>query len=172
MIVFFLRMIDIITHSIELKSDAKPLFIKQYKLPESQKDEIQKQINKMEKEEVIEKCPASGWNSPIIIVPKRDENGEKTNYRLVVDFRRLNEATVPIQFPIPQIDSKINQLTHSKRFSILDLHSALYHQALNRVRLPLFRIIIFHTVFCRCQWVCAHLHLPCNRGQIFFLMTY
>jgi transposase InsO family protein len=117
---------DIITHSIELKSDAKPSFIKQYKLPESQKDEIQRQINRMEMEGVIEKCPASGWNSPIIIVPKRDENGEKTNYRLVVDFRRLNEATVPIQFPIPQIDSIINQLTHSKLFSILDLHSAFY----------------------------------------------
>lgn len=117
---------NIITHSIQLKADAKPSFVKQYRLPESQKKEIQIQIDKMEKEGIIEKCPASGWNSPLMIVPKKDENGLKIKYRLVVDFRRLNDATVPIQFPIPQIDSIINQLTHSKWFSTLDLRSAFY----------------------------------------------
>lgn len=117
---------DIITHTIELKPDAKPVFTKQYRLPESQKIEIQKQLHKMEQEGIIEKCLASGWNSPIILVPKSDDDGQKTKFRLVVDFRKLNEATIPIQFPIPQIDSIIDRLANSTLFSKLDLRSAFY----------------------------------------------
>ena len=111
---------DIIEHSIALKKDAKPVFVRQYRLPESQRLIITKELDKMERQGIIEKCHASGWNSPIILVPKRDENGEKTNHRLVVDFRRLNDVTVPIQFPIPQIDSIIDRLAHSVYFSTLD----------------------------------------------------
>lgn len=117
---------DIITHSIELKPDTTPKFVKQYRLPESQKREIQKQLDTMEQEGVIEKCRASGWNSPIILVPKSDESGEKTKFRLVVDFRKLNECTVPIQFPIPHIDTIIDRLANCKFFSTLDLYGAFY----------------------------------------------
>lgn len=117
---------DLMTHTIHLKPDAKPAFTKQYKLPEAQKQEIHSQLQKMEREGIVEKCKASGWNSPIILVPKRDENGLKTKYRLVVDFRKLNEATIPFQFPIPQIDCIIDRLSNSKYFSTLDLYGAFY----------------------------------------------
>lgn len=117
---------DIVKHSIQLKPDAKPVFTRQYKLPEAQKAEIQRQLNKMESENIIEKCSANGWNSPLILVPKRDENGNKNQFRLVVDFRRLNEATIPIQFPIPSIDSILDRLAGSKIFTTLDLYGAFY----------------------------------------------
>lgn len=122
---------DIIEHIIKLQSDAKPSFIKQYRLPESQKQEIQKQLNRMEQEGIIEKCQASGWNSPIILVPKKDGQGTKTDFRLVVDFRKLNEASIPIQFPIPQIHSIIDRLGKSKYFTSLDLYGAFYQLKLD-----------------------------------------
>lgn len=117
---------DIISHSINLKPDATSVYVKQYRIPESQKLELQKQIAKMEQQGIIEKCLATGWNSPVILVPKKDANGEKTDFRLVVDYRKLNEALIPIHFPIPQIHSIIDRLGKCKFFSCLDLHGAFY----------------------------------------------
>lgn len=117
---------EVIEHKINLKPDAVPKFVKQYRIPESVKAELQRQLNEMEYQNIIAKSTSSGWNSPLILVPKSDENGVKNKFRLVVDFRKLNEATVPIHFPIPTIDSIIDQLAHSKVFSTLDLHGAFY----------------------------------------------
>lgn len=128
---------DVITHKIILKPDAVPKFIKQYRIPESQKSELQRQLNEMEDQNIIEKSTSTGWNSPIILVPKCDEQGNKTKFRLVVDFRKLNEATVPLQFPIPSIDSIIDRLSNSKIFSTLDLHGAFYQIKLEETSRPL-----------------------------------
>lgn len=117
---------DITVHKIDLLPNAKPVYVKQYRIPVSQQAELQRQLETLEQQKVIEKCSASGWNSPIILVPKTDENGEKKKSRLVVDFRRVNECTVPLQFPIPSLDSIVDQLAHSTIFSTLDLHGAFY----------------------------------------------
>lgn len=117
---------DLIEHSIQLKPNSKPVFTKQYKLPEAHKREIQRQLEKMEAEGIIEKCAASKWNSPLLLVPKARKEGEEKQFRLVVDFRKLNEATVPIRFPIPHIDSIIDSFNGAKYFSTLDLNGAFY----------------------------------------------
>jgi hypothetical protein len=36
----------------------------------------------------------SPWNSPIILVKKKEDASKKEKWPLVVDFHRLNEATV------------------------------------------------------------------------------
>lgn len=56
-----------------------------------------------EKQRIIEKCD-SNYNSPVILVAKKDDGGEKTDFRFVVDFRKLNEITEEQNFPIPFID--------------------------------------------------------------------
>jgi hypothetical protein len=117
---------NITNHSIQLKSDAKPVFIKQYRLPEAHRKEINLKIDNLEKLGIVEKCKATGWNSPILLVPKCNENGENTENRLVADFRGVNEATVATQFPIPHIDAIIDRLANNKFFSTLDLHGAFY----------------------------------------------
>lgn len=128
---------DVITHSIELKPNSSPKFIKQYKIPQSQKAELKRQLDELEQQKIIEKCQASGWNSPIFLVPKADSNGQKTKLRLVVDFQHLNQNTVPIQFPIPNIDTILNQLANSKYFSTLDLYGAFYQIKLEKNSRPL-----------------------------------
>lgn len=125
---------DLIEHSIELKPGSKPVFTKQYRLPESQKREIRKQLEKMESEGIIEKCVASGWNSPLLLVPKASKEGEEKKFRLVVDFRKLNESTVPMQFPIPHIDSIIDTFGGACYFSTLDLNGAFYQIKLRKDR--------------------------------------
>ena len=62
----------------------------------------------------IEPCPASEWASNGFVVPKK----EKGKWRLVVDYRQLNEATLPDAHPFPSLKTclKINLNT---KFSLL-----------------------------------------------------
>jgi hypothetical protein len=66
-------------------------------------------------------------NSPILVVPKRvGPDGEK-KWRLVVDFRRLNEKTIGEAQPLPDITEILDQLGQSTYFSCLDMVMG-YHQ--------------------------------------------
>ena len=69
----------------------------------------------------------SPWNFPLIVVPKRpDRNGNK-RWRVVVDFRRLNDVTVGDAYPLPNISEILDLLGSSKFFSTLDLANG-FHQ--------------------------------------------
>ncbi|KAK9736121.1 hypothetical protein QE152_g12774 [Popillia japonica] len=58
--------------TITLKKDARPVYVKRYRLPYSQKAEIDKQISKMLADGIIEETKSS-WSSPILVVPKKSE---------------------------------------------------------------------------------------------------
>lgn len=117
---------DVIRHHIQLKPGTQPIFTRQYRIPESQKEEVQRQIDEMESKGIIEKSN-SPWNSPLLLVPKKtDETGER-KFRLVVDYHKLNSVTIPQSYPIPLIDEIIDQMGNSKIFTTLDLHAA-FHQ--------------------------------------------
>jgi len=47
--------------------------------------------------------------------------------RLVLDFRKLNERTVPERYPMPNISMILGNLGKAKYFTTLDLKSG-YHQ--------------------------------------------
>lgn len=115
-----------VKHSINVVPGTSPIHTRPYRLPESQKAEIEKQVDKLLKEGVIVESN-SPWNSPLLVVPKKaDENGEK-KWRVVVDFRKLNEKTVGDAYPLPDITEILDQLGQSKYFTCLDLVMG-YHQ--------------------------------------------
>ena len=62
------------------------------------------------------------WGSLAFPVPKKT----KGSWRLVVDFRMLNEVTVADVFPLPLIDTILNKHGHSRVFSVLDLKHGFY----------------------------------------------
>jgi hypothetical protein len=51
----------------------------------------------------------------------------KRKWRLVVDFRKLNEKTIGNAYPLPEITEILGQLGKSKYFSCLDMVMG-YHQ--------------------------------------------
>jgi hypothetical protein len=116
----------IVKHSINVIPDTSPINTRPYRLPESQKTEVDKQVGKLLKEGIVAESN-SPWNSPLLIVPKKaDASGEK-KWRLVIDFRRLNEKTIGDVYPLPDITEILDQLGQSKYFSCLDLVMG-YHQ--------------------------------------------
>jgi len=69
----------------------------------------------------------SAWNSPLLVVPKKVGPDGKRKWRLVVDFRKLNEKTVGDAYPLPDITEILDQLGQSKYFTCLDMVMG-YHQ--------------------------------------------
>lgn len=104
----------------------EPIYSRYYPYPVQLKDEVEKQIQDLLKQGII-RPSRSPYNSPIWIVPKKaDASGEK-KYRMVIDYRKLNEQTLPDKYPIPEINDVLPQLGQNQFFSVLDLKSG-FHQ--------------------------------------------
>lgn len=113
------------THKI-ITTDEEPIYTKSYRLPEVHKKEATKQIQKMLEDEII-RDSTSPWSSPIWIVPKKLDASGVQKWRLVIDYRRLNNKTIQDRFPIPNIEDLLDKLGKSQYFSTLDLASG-FHQ--------------------------------------------
>uniref|UniRef100_A0A1Y1L2Y9 RNA-directed DNA polymerase n=2 Tax=Photinus pyralis TaxID=7054 RepID=A0A1Y1L2Y9_PHOPY len=107
--------------------DNQPVYVKNYRTPQAQKAEINRQVEKLLESDVIEPS-VSSYNSPVLLVPKKSLNGEK-RWRMVVDFRQVNKKLIADRFPLPRIEDILDQLGRAKWFSVLDLMSG-FHQIL------------------------------------------
>lgn len=106
---------------LRIKDDT-PVFIKNYRLPYSQREEVKKQVNKLLTDGLIEPSQSS-YNSPIILVPKKG-NGK---WRMCIDYRLVNKKLIADRYPLPRIEDILDNLGRTKYFSVLDLFSG-FHQ--------------------------------------------
>lgn len=83
-------------------------------------------VREYEDGELIEKFQ-SMWNSPVLLVKKKDDQGNETDVRFVVDYRKLNQMSEIQNFPIPLIDDTLTGLNGCNYFTTLDIKSA-FHQ--------------------------------------------
>ena len=67
----------------------------------------------------------SPWNSPIILVKKKDNST-----RFVCDFRALNDVTKKDSYPLPHIRDVIDKMEGSKYWTTLDAASAYWSMPL------------------------------------------
>lgn len=112
------------TQTLTLK-DNEQVYIKNYRLPQSQKNEIKAQVQKLLKNDLIE-LSTSNYNSPLILVPKKSTDGTR-KWRMCIDYRLLNKKLIPDKFPLPRIDEILDGMGRAKFFSVMDLQSG-YHQ--------------------------------------------
>lgn len=109
-----------------LTVDEKPVNTRQYRHPPFQRPEIERQINDLLELNIIESSK-SPYNSPVWIVPKKEDSKGNKRWRLVIDFRKLNDVTIGDAYPLPLITDILDQLGGAKYFSIFDLASG-FHQ--------------------------------------------
>jgi hypothetical protein len=110
---------DAIQHEITV-TDPTPISTKIYEA------EVDRQISKMIEQDII--VPStSPYNSPLWVVPKKDDASGARKWRIVVDYRKLNDVTVGDSYPLPSIEHILDQLGYSKYFTTLDLASG-FHQ--------------------------------------------
>jgi hypothetical protein len=75
---------------------------KTYRIPEIHKEEVYRQTEQMLRDDIF--VPStSPWNSPILVVPKKADASGVKKWRIVIDFRKLNDVTIGDSFPIPVI---------------------------------------------------------------------
>lgn len=112
-------------HHIRTKTDA-PIFTKTYRYPHVHRNEVKQQINKMLNEKIIEPSE-SPYNFPIWVVPKKMDASGTQKWRIVIDYRKLNEQTIEDKYPLPRIETVLDNLGRATYFSTLDLASG-FHQ--------------------------------------------
>lgn len=117
-------MTNLYTQKLRIKDD-NPVYVKNYRLPHSQKEEINAQVEKLLKDDLIEPS-CSDFNSPLILVPKPEIEGKK-RWRMCVDYRLVNKKLIADKFPLPRIDEILDSLGRAKFVSELDLFSG-FHQ--------------------------------------------
>ena len=75
------------------------------------KDEVKKQLDVG----FLEVVKYSEWVANIVSVPKKDGK-----VRMCVDYRDLNRASLKDNFPLPHIDTLVDNTAKNSRFSFMD----------------------------------------------------
>jgi len=73
--------------------DNIPIHTKSYRYPYIHKEEVKKQIESMLNQDII-KSSYSPWSAPVWVVPKKITPTGEQKWRLVIDYRKLNEKTI------------------------------------------------------------------------------
>lgn len=116
---------EVLEHRI-ITTDNIPINTKQYRYPPIHREEINRQVQELLDTDVVEPS-VSPYNSPLWIVPKKPDSQGNKRWRLVIDYRKLNDKTIGDAFPLPNITEILDQLGSAKYFSTFDLASG-FHQ--------------------------------------------
>lgn len=115
------------SHKVKLHIDksVKPVAICNRRTPFHLRDKVEKEIDNLLANDIIEKVDAvpTPWVSPIVTPPKK--NGDEI--RLCVDMREPNKAITRERHLLPTTEELIHDLNGATVFSKLDLRAG-YHQ--------------------------------------------
>ena len=99
-----LRLPTQVTHYID--KNVKPVAQPVRRLPSGLRDKVDKKLDELLQEDIIEKVPCgpTEWTSPLVVVPKPDGD-----ICICVDMRRANEAIKRERHSIPTIEEVLHE---------------------------------------------------------------
>ena len=109
---------------LNIRTDVQPVMQPQRRIPYHMRKEVSKKLEKLLKQDIIEKVidQPTPWISPIVCTPRKDRG-----IRLCVDMPAANEAIERERHIMPTIQDFKVEVNGSKFFSKIDLKQA-YHQ--------------------------------------------
>ena len=108
-----------VQHTVDT-GEAAPIRMRPYRVPEAQKEKIEKCIDDMLDQGVI-RPSTSPWASPVVLVKKPDGSD-----RFCADLRRVNAITKKDSYPLPRIAESLDALAGTQYFSSMDLMSGYW----------------------------------------------
>ena len=111
------------TAKLSVTPGASPKFFKPRSVPLALKERVESELDRLERDGVLEKTNYSEWAAPVVTVPKPDGQ-----LRLCGDYKvTVNPVLDVDQYPLPKPDDIFATLAGGKQFTTLDLSHA-YNQ--------------------------------------------
>ena len=115
---------NLVQHRVDT-GNAVPIKQHPRRLPVSQQELVDKELDKMEAQGIIEPSD-SPWSSPLVIVTKKTGD-----IRVCVDYRAINNVMRKSAIPLPRIQKCLDSLSGSKYFCTMDLAQGYYQVAMH-----------------------------------------
>ena len=119
--------IDIVVHRLPLKKECAPVKQKLRRVKSEMLLKIKGEVKKQLDAGFLEVSKYPQWVANIVPVPKKDGK-----VRMCVDYRDLNRASLKDNFPLPHIDTLIDNMAKHSLFSFMDGFSGY-----NQIRMAL-----------------------------------
>ncbi|CAB0009440.1 unnamed protein product, partial [Nesidiocoris tenuis] len=104
----------VVKHAIET-GDARPIKQAPRRVPYAQEAQIDKLMQEMIEQDVIEPSK-SPWASPVVLIPKKDGT-----IRFCVDYRKVNQVTKKDSYTLPCVQELLDTLGGAQWFCTIDL---------------------------------------------------
>ena len=112
---------------VYVEGDPAPIFFKPRPLPYAMRSKVEKEIDRLESEGIIEQVKVSEWAAPVVPVLKA--SGQ---VRLCGDYKvTVNKVSKLVQYPIPTLEDLMAKLGKGSIFHKLDLSHAYLQVELN-----------------------------------------
>lgn len=109
-------------------SEHKPVFKRQPPIPRAYKALVDQKIQELLHKNIIELADEScGYAHPLVVVPKKIEDGTVTSVRVCIDPRLLNPLIESPAYEIPLIEDILSEFAGCQFITTLDLADG-YHQ--------------------------------------------
>ncbi|MEY2858854.1 MAG: hypothetical protein RLZZ74_3167, partial [Cyanobacteriota bacterium] len=110
--------------------DAKPVNIRQYPIPMLLRPKVSESIQDWIKEGIVRKHNENtGWNLPLLVVPKFNVSKDIKGWRTCVDPRIINQLIPSVAYPLPTVDEIFQKMGGKRWFTKIDLWKG-FHQML------------------------------------------
>lgn len=113
----------LIEHDIQLNNPS-PVALRPYPYPPEKQRYINDMVREMEEQGLVEPS-ISPWSSPVVLAKKKDGS-----FRLCVDYRRLNDATISDAQPMGNLHEMVRGMKGARVFTTLDLKSGYWQLSL------------------------------------------
>ncbi|RDX85029.1 hypothetical protein CR513_33837, partial [Mucuna pruriens] len=117
-------------HRILMEEEACPVRQQQRRLNLTILDVVKKKVTKLLATGIIYPISDSNWVSPVQVVPNKfgmtvmkNQNDELNNWRVCIDYKKLNQATYKDHFPLPFLDQVLEKLAGKSHYCFLDGYS-------------------------------------------------